>query len=259
MDIKESDIFSQSNSQVRHPWEIARAELIERFLGPVLSKANEDDQVLDIGCGDAYILSRLARKWPSLRYMGVDSALDPERIAALKKNSILESVSFCNDLAACEEQVKPASLVLLLDVLEHVPDDHGVLVQAASQLKKDGYLLITVPAYQKLYNNHDRWLGHYRRYTLSGLHAKIGEAGLRPVFGAYVFSMLVILRILSKLLERMHLTDFRPHEGIGRWNYGRAAGWAVAGLLYLNGFVDLWLRKAGLPQAGLSVFVLCQK
>jgi 2-polyprenyl-3-methyl-5-hydroxy-6-metoxy-1,4-benzoquinol methylase len=259
MDIKESDIFSQSLSKIRHPWEIARVEVVEKLLQPVMRKASASDSILDIGCGDAFILNRLAQKWPSFKYVGVDPALTVERIDTLKKNYPLINLSFHADSSKPGVLANPPFLTLLLDVLEHVSDDQSVLNEAAGVIKKDGYLLITAPAFQKLYNNHDRWLGHYRRYTRSGLTAKIEQAGLKPVFSAYVFSSLVIFRLVSKVAERLHWTDQRPHQGIGHWDYGKTAGRLVSKMLYANACGDLWLEKFKLPHFGLSVVILCQK
>ena len=36
-----------------------------------------------------------------------------------------------------------------------------------SKLKKNGYLIIMVPAHQKIYSNLDKEVGHFRRYEVN--------------------------------------------------------------------------------------------
>jgi SAM-dependent methyltransferase len=67
-----------------------------------------------------------------------------------------------------------------LNVVEHIEDDTLALANAKKLLKKGGRLVILVPAYQALYNNFDRALEHYRRYT---------EGSLRRVFAANQFKI----------------------------------------------------------------------
>jgi hypothetical protein len=55
-------------------------------------------------------------------------------------------------------------LVLLMDVLEHVPDDYRLLSDLLAAIPVGGYLLVTVPAELALWSKHDESFGHYRRY-----------------------------------------------------------------------------------------------
>jgi SAM-dependent methyltransferase len=59
--------------------------------------------------------------------------------------------------------------VFALNVVEHIQDDIQAIANAKKLLKKGGRLVILVPAYQSLYNNFDRALEHYRRYTEGSL------------------------------------------------------------------------------------------
>jgi SAM-dependent methyltransferase len=59
--------------------------------------------------------------------------------------------------------------VVALNVVEHIENDDVAILNASSLLKKDGYLVILVPAYPRLYNRLDKELNHYRRYTKDSL------------------------------------------------------------------------------------------
>ena len=56
-------------------------------------------------------------------------------------------------------------LIILADVLEHIKNDKKKLKELNKNLNKNGYILITVPAFKFLYTVKDKILGHYRRYN----------------------------------------------------------------------------------------------
>ncbi|MEX2044459.1 MAG: class I SAM-dependent methyltransferase [Opitutus sp.] len=61
--------------------------------------------------------------------------------------------------------------VTALDVLEHVPDDAGLIREFHRLLKPGGVAVITVPAGVALWSDWDVALHHHRRYTRSQLRA----------------------------------------------------------------------------------------
>lgn len=67
--------------------------------------------------------------------------------------------------------------VLYINVLEHIEDDRAELRRALAALKPGGHLVIFVPALSWLYSDFDRQIGHYRRYTKSGLCRLVEDAG----------------------------------------------------------------------------------
>ena len=54
--------------------------------------------------------------------------------------------------------------IIYLNVLEHIENDLKEIDDALSKINKGGYLIIVVPAHQKLYTNFDKEIGHFRRY-----------------------------------------------------------------------------------------------
>ncbi len=59
--------------------------------------------------------------------------------------------------------------VFALNVVEHILEDQIAVKNCYKLLNDGGHLIILVPSYKKLYNNFDKELGHFRRYTKSSL------------------------------------------------------------------------------------------
>lgn len=68
--------------------------------------------------------------------------------------------------------------VYALNVIEHIENDKLAVANCKKLLKKNGRLVILVPAYQYLFCRFDNELGHYRRYTHHSLAKIIKANGL---------------------------------------------------------------------------------
>ena len=76
------------------------------------------------------------------------------------------------------DEVKEDSLYDLIvasDVIEHIENDDEILNFLSKILNPTGYILITVPAYNFLYNERDKFLGHFRRYNKKTLNFKVDK------------------------------------------------------------------------------------
>jgi SAM-dependent methyltransferase len=61
--------------------------------------------------------------------------------------------------------------ILYIDVIEHIEHDREELAKAARRLSSGGNLIVLVPAYNFLYSEFDKAIGHYRRYSRTTLSA----------------------------------------------------------------------------------------
>jgi SAM-dependent methyltransferase len=68
-------------------------------------------------------------------------------------------------------------LITCLDVLEHTPDDRVTLAELRRVTRPGGRLLLTVPAYPRLWSAHDEANHHYRRYSRAALRAAASGSG----------------------------------------------------------------------------------
>ena len=60
-------------------------------------------------------------------------------------------------------------LIIAADVIEHIKNDKKAIKEIGGALKKNGKILITVPAFQLLFSKKDEQLKHFRRYNINTL------------------------------------------------------------------------------------------
>jgi SAM-dependent methyltransferase len=163
----------------------------------------------DVGCGMGVFLHLLIKSgWSKDALTGVDIA-----IAETKKD---KEGGFL--LVPRMPEEKRYDVILMMDVLEHCPDDLNVLKEAVDHLSARGRIMITVPAFQWLWSSHDVFLKHYRRYTLGRLKELIQKEGrLKLVHGHYFYGLLFPIMVFSRFLSKLTKRDMgrlKPLPGI---------------------------------------------
>src|SRR5258708_12552202 len=84
-----------------------------------------------------------------------------------------QPIHFFHSLQETKGRVPPADIVLILDVLEHVPEETALFTDIRNNIPTTPATkwIITVPAFQSVFSRHDTLLGHYTRYNLTQLPA----------------------------------------------------------------------------------------
>lgn len=235
----------------RHPWELARLDALRRILRGTL---RDGLRVLDLGCGDGFV-SRELFKGMAVSVTAVDSNFTASDMAALSGQS--RNITYTKTL----EGDGRFDLVLLLDVVEHIEDDLGLLMGIVQKrLASGGRILITAPAFNALFSGHDRFLGHRRRYSLGELAALSQRAGLKAILSGYLFSSLFLPRALAAVSEKAFGPGNTDPVGAGSWKGGAAATFLVKAALDIdNSLLFALNRAAGIRLPGLTGWVVCEK
>lgn len=245
-------------SAVRHPWEQARLSLVDQLIERHV-RLQPGDTVFDIGCGDTFVAEQLARRHPGVQFNAVDSNFTPELIHDLQARLTVPNVSLFTAIETVPVS-KPAALVLLMDVIEHVPDDVAFLdgILRSAFVGGETRFLITVPSFQALFSSHDRVLGHYRRYSGATLRVLFRRVKLRCEASGYLFASLLPVRVLQVLRERVAGSRSTSTD-LATWGGGPAKARTLAALLTLDGRLALALTRIGIRIPGLSNFAICRK
>lgn len=125
--------------------------------------------VLDVGCGAGNMIHHLSRYGTVI---GIDNNPVPLEIAHQR--------GYNARLADAEDmpfEDGSFHLVTALDVIEHCDDELQILRECHRVCTDDGWIAITVPAFQWLWSNNDVINDHKRRYSRSDLRARVTEAG----------------------------------------------------------------------------------
>jgi SAM-dependent methyltransferase len=85
-------------------------------------------------------------------------------------------------------------LILLADVLEHIPDDAEAVRWIWDQLADGGHVLVTVPAHRYLWTEMDDVVHHFRRYERKEL-LKLFSEGFEVRVASYYNMLLFPLKI----------------------------------------------------------------
>lgn len=185
------------------------AALIDRQVKPTRPL-----RILEVGCGTGSNLAMLQR------YGSVDAIEpdDPARALAASRSGIAVKGGLLPGGVELEDGAY--DLIVLLDVLEHIPDDHGTLAALRRKLAPGGRLLVTVPAMPWLWSAHDAAHHHHRRYTARSLSKVFKAAGFRiryrSHFNTLLFPLIVAARGAGKLLRRDGGDDAMPPPPVNK-------------------------------------------
>lgn len=187
MDVKEEDILGPAIGS--HWYYVSKGRALRDFLG-----GRGADEVLDVGAGSGVFSRQLMDRGLARNAVCVDPNYTKEFTEAYGEGEL----RFVHSV----DRV-PQDLILMMDVLEHVDDDVGLLRDYTDRMPRGGRVLITVPAFQFLWSGHDVFLEHRRRYTLPQVESVAERAGLRVAKSRYFFGLLFPAVALLRLADRL--------------------------------------------------------
>lgn len=255
MDLKES---SFSGDQ-RHPWELARAATIARILSRVVHQkhCSEAPKVLDFGSGDSYLVHKICQNLPDETHITcVDSSYSNEQIILLRDR--YPSSDFQRELPSGQ-----FDFIFALDVLEHINNDLSALKEVSEHLPKHGVMFITVPAFQCLYTERDRFLQHFRRYRHSQLKSLLVNAEMKIDNSGYFFASLLAPRAVNKgmrIVLKATSNAVAKKTSVARpWRRTGRLAQLFAFLWVCENRILAWVAAHYVRIPGLTVWAVCTK
>ena len=187
LDLKEESLIG---GEVRRHWYYrAKLAAVSAALGDMEPRA-----ALDVGSGSGFFPRELLRAGLLRAATCVDPGYPSDRDERAGGKPLL----FRRQVASSD-----AGLVMMMDVIEHVADDVGLVAEYAGKVAGGTRFLVTVPAFQWLWSGHDEFLQHHRRYTLRQLEATLRRGGLRVLGGSYFFGALFPLAAAARIAARL--------------------------------------------------------
>ncbi len=246
------DLIETRGATRRHPWELSRARAVERI---VRSHGNAPVRsILDWGCGDVFTGRYLLERLGAESLVGVDPNLTDEQRTSFAGGDRRVALYREGD----EFPARRFDLMLLCDVIEHVPDDVALVEPLARRfLENGGRLVVTVPAFQALFSSHDVTVKHYRRYRLAELESVLRAAGLELQGSGYLFGSLLPARFISNLFSSSKPPPDDGVIGLSTWRGGDFASKLVETVLSFDNSLLLGLAEYGVKPPGLSAWASC--
>lgn len=189
----------------RHWWWRAREEVVvsevARLLRPDAAplgggSGGKKPAILDVGCGDGLLFPRLDAL---ADVEGVEP--DPNLVTGRWGGRVHVGPfeSFASE--------RRYTVILMLDVLEHLADPVAALGRARDLLRPGGRAVITVPAFNLLWTTHDEINHHFTRYRLGTLERVVQAAGMHVERWRYLFHWVFAAKLLVRAREVVRRPD----------------------------------------------------
>jgi len=155
--------------------------------------------IMEVGCSAGHLLADMRRCLPNATLTGGDYTLG----TLAKLGEMMPGIPLVRfNLADSPLPSDTYDAMVLLNVLEHIEDDVAATKHIARMLRPGGVAVIEVPAGPELFDDYDRQLQHFRRYTLPGICGVIERAGLvverRNYLGALIYPAFYLAKKLSQ-------------------------------------------------------------
>ena len=180
----------------------------------------KDSVLLDVGAGTGLFVHYMRNFCKSF---GVEPSLTAISCAQEKKQDASLLIGSIHPLPILSESV---DVVTSMDVLEHISDDRKAISELIRVTKKNGLIVITVPACSWAMSDWDVSLGHFRRYDLKDLTPLVAGLPVEVLEKRYINSIffwpIFIYRWLRKTLKlknNSRLEDVIPPPFINKTLY----------------------------------------
>lgn len=201
---------------------------------------------IDVGAGNGLFLKFFKDR--GFEVEGIE--LEKDQVHEMRKDFKLKDVSIRQGDITNLHGDENFDVVIASDVIEHIENDVKALENLFSFVKKDGYLVLTVPAHMHLYGKRDKTWGHYRRYDRNSLVRKLKSLEGCKVESISYWNLLGYFAyfLYEKILQMPIRESFRYKQTLG----SRLIRWVTDVLLKGEELVG------GMP-IGLTLVVVTKK
>jgi SAM-dependent methyltransferase len=173
-----------------------------------LIKSFLKDTTAEVGPGNGTNFKYYKKFVKKVTFFEPDKKLFNNLKKKFKKKVIIKNSFF-------EKKKNYYDTILYFDVIEHIKKDNDEIRNAIFSLKKNGNLIIAVPAFNTLYSKFDEDIGHYRRYKKNDF-LKYQNKNIKIVKSHYYDSVGFILSFLSKFISSNYRKNIKTKIFI--WN-----------------------------------------
>jgi len=172
--------------------------LVDEVLTATPDNPSKETTIVDIGCGTGANIAALSDRYTCV---GIDTSREAVELARQR----FPNVQFLTGRAPGDlgQLMGQARLFLMMDVLEHIDDDFAMFSELLSAATPGSHFLLTVPADESLWSQHDESFGHYRRYDRAQLERLWADLPVTTLLSSYYNARLApLIRIIRARSQR---------------------------------------------------------
>ncbi len=229
-----------------------RAKIIMTHIESILEK-NGSCKILNIGPATGYT-SELLEKYGEVLSVEYDN----ECYEFVKEKLDIKIIQ--GTILDLDFEDNSYDLVCAFDVIEHVEDDQLAVDEMKRVCNNDGFVVVTVPAFQSLWSKHDEINHHFRRYKKKPLLNLFNDKDgieYNTYFNFFLFLPIALIRIISYRILRKRFNKNEEQTGsdleIGNSSF-------VSKIMYFIFSMELpFIRKRLKLPFGVSLLVSWKK
>lgn len=187
-----ADIY---HAETTHWWFCARRHIVAKMI-ETFAVRRRPLLIADIGCGMGST-SQMLTKFG--RVLAMDYS--PTALAFSLQRGLTGLVAAALPNLPCPDNT--FDVACALDVIEHLDDDQSAIREILRVCKPGGLIVITVPAYQWLWSEHDDINEHKRRYTRRMLLERIGCLDVKLLKLSYMNTFLSLPVIVYRMWKNL--------------------------------------------------------
>lgn len=232
------------NFETNYWWYIGLHELILKFINKKSKRKRLE--ILDAGCGTGRLLELLNQH----STVGFDFSEEAINFCKEKKldNVFLQNI---NTWQPKQEYDVIASIDVICS--SGINNYKKILQNFNSGLKKDGILILNLPAFEILRRNHDKAVFVGKRFRRNELKKSLIEAGFKVNFISYRLPFLFFIILAEKLFQKL----FRREKAES--DLKQLPKFVNSFFLIINRIENFFFRFIRNPFIGSSVFVVATK
>lgn len=222
-------------------WELSSFDNANNFRKLQISKIKKyiyKSNLLDVGSGNGGLINYYRNETKNITIFEPSKKLN-KKIRIKFKNKKIKI------LLKKPRFKKKYDVILYMDVIEHIKNYDREIKSILKNLKHNGYLIVNVPAFNFLYTDFDKSVGHTKRFIKKDLEDLSKKHDLKLKLIEYYDIIGFFLIFISKFIFQSHLKSKNVSRNIKIWN----------ALIPFSNFLD----KVFLNSLGKSLICVLQK
>lgn len=179
-------------------WFVMRRKSVLTQIRRISKNFQNKPSILEVGCSSGLLSLELQKAGFDITAMDIS----PEAVEKALKNGVKKVV--CQDGQDIKLDENSFDIIIASDVLEHIQNEKDAVTNWLSLLKKNGVMIVYVPAFQSLWSRFDEINMHYKRYRVGELSKLMQDRGAKVIYKSYwnlfLFLPVFIIRFIKRTL-----------------------------------------------------------